>query len=126
MSTTTEFFVKILETDNKGNSKSVEFGLVEFMKNLYESAIKPRKVNYDCTAGHRDMIEVVTNDIDVKIDLPQPEQGETITVYIVKSDNGKGNVIVSGSIEGKDFDTLTSQNDKQKYISVNGSEFKKW
>lgn len=121
-----EYIITVIETNEHGNTMSTPFGFVEFITSLYESKIKPKVVHDDAKAFNRDLIEVVTNDKDVIIHLPNPEKGKNITIYIVKSDDGKGHVIVSGSIEGKEYHKLKSKNDKQKYISVNGSEFRKW
>ena len=124
---TTEFHITVTETAEDGKStKSVKMGLVDFISDMYHSLIKTKSVNHDCTAGDRDMIEVTTGEKNVNITLEAPKKGKTITIYIVKVDDGKGVVNVLAPIGKGEFHQLTTQESKQKYISINGNPYRKW
>lgn len=123
---TTDIRISVTETADNGSSMTKTMGLVDFISDMYHSLIKTRSVNYDCSAVNRDMIEVTTGDKDVNIKLETPTKGKTITIYIVKVDEGKGAVNVLAPIEKGDSHTLLNQESKQKYISIDGKPYRKW
>jgi len=123
MSTT--YKITVIEKSENVEKQTV-MELSEFLSGIYNSLIKTKSVNCDYSAGDRDMVEVTTGDVDVNITLETPKKGKTITIYVVKVDGGNGAVNVLAPIEKGDSHTLSSQESKQKYISIDGNPYRKW
>jgi hypothetical protein len=111
-------------------SQTPNMKLIDVLGTFYNSLFKIQEVSANHNAASGEMIYMTTGATGKDIVLPAVVAGKTIVVFATKADNGAGAVTVKCTgedlIEGNTTDTLSAQFDKQKYISVNGTDYLKW